>query len=71
VFSVESVPRNYKRARPEDGTEYRTVVESSRVESSELAAAEMARKELECDKKTSLLIRSYSEIVINPLPGYD
>jgi hypothetical protein len=31
----------------------------------------MARKELDCDKKTSSVISSYSETVINPLPGYD
>jgi hypothetical protein len=32
---------------------------------------EMARKELDCDKKTSRVIWSYNETVINPLPGYD
>jgi hypothetical protein len=29
----------------------------------------MARKELDGDKKTSCVILSYSETVINPLPG--
>jgi hypothetical protein len=46
VFFVGSVPRSYKRAQSEDGKKYTRVVESSRVESSELAAAEMVRKEL-------------------------
>jgi hypothetical protein len=32
---------------------------------------ERARKELDWDKKISCVISSYSEIVINPLPGYD
>jgi hypothetical protein len=32
---------------------------------------EMARKDLDCDKKTSYVIWSYSGTVINPLPGYD
>jgi hypothetical protein len=31
----------------------------------------MARKEFGCEKKTSCVIRSDSEAVINPLPGYD
>jgi hypothetical protein len=39
--------------------------------SSELAAAEMARKELDCNKKTSCVNLSYAKTVINPLPGYD
>jgi hypothetical protein len=32
---------------------------------------EMARNELDCEKKTSCEILSYSETVTNPLPGYD
>jgi hypothetical protein len=32
---------------------------------------EMARNELDCPKKTSCVICSYSETVINPLPGYN
>jgi hypothetical protein len=31
----------------------------------------MARNELDCEMKTSSVIRSYSETVINPLSGYD
>jgi hypothetical protein len=62
MFSVGSVPKSYKRAQSENSRSravdvvYRTVVESSRVESSELAAAEMTRKELDCAKKTSHVI---------------
>jgi hypothetical protein len=32
---------------------------------------EMARKELDCEKKTSCVIWNSSETVINPLPGHD
>jgi hypothetical protein len=32
---------------------------------------EMARNELDCAKNTSYVNWSYSEAVINPLPGYD
>jgi hypothetical protein len=70
VFSEGSVPRSYMRAQSED-REYTTVVEKDWVESLELAAAEMARKELGCEKKTSCAIWSDSETVINPLPEYD
>jgi hypothetical protein len=31
----------------------------------------MVRNELVCEKKISFLILSDSEIVVNPLPGYD
>jgi hypothetical protein len=31
----------------------------------------MARKEFDCAKKASHVIRSYSETVMNPLQGYD
>jgi hypothetical protein len=31
----------------------------------------MARKKLGCEKKTSYVILSYSESIINPLSGYD
>jgi hypothetical protein len=52
-----------------DGVQ-RSIQQFARVVS-ELAAAEMARKELDCAKKTSRVIRNHSEIVIKPLPGYD
>jgi hypothetical protein len=32
---------------------------------------EIARRESDCDKKTSCVIWNYSKTVINPLPGYD
>jgi hypothetical protein len=32
---------------------------------------EVARNEVDCAKRTSYVICSYSETVINPLPGYD
>jgi hypothetical protein len=50
---MQSVQRSYKRVQSEDGTEDRTVVEKNCIDSSELAAAEMGRKELDCEKKTS------------------
>jgi hypothetical protein len=37
----------------------------------ELALGRMAGKELGYAKKTSCVICSYSETVINPLPGYN
>jgi hypothetical protein len=69
MFSVEPVPRSYKRAQSEDGTEYRAVVESSRVFGIDSCRI-MAREKLDCEKKTSCVIWSYSVTVINPLPGY-
>jgi hypothetical protein len=53
LFSVESVLRSYKRTQSEDEAEHITGVESSRVESSELASAELVRKESHGAKKTS------------------
>jgi hypothetical protein len=50
------MPSGYERVRSEDAKEYTTAVESSLVKSSELAAAEMARKDLVCDRKSSHLI---------------
>jgi hypothetical protein len=53
---VASVPRAYKRAQSEDGAQ-RSIQQYSRVaDSSELAAAEMERKELGDTKKTSCVI---------------
>jgi hypothetical protein len=46
----------------------RSIQEQSRAVS-ELAPAEIETKELDGDKKTSLVISSYSETVINPMPG--
>jgi hypothetical protein len=59
VFSVGSVPRSYKRAQSEDGTEYNGVQNRSREELGrvlEMAVegdrGDMVRKELNCNKKT-------------------
>jgi hypothetical protein len=51
-----SVPRGYKRAQSEDAKEYKIAVENNRVDSSELVAAKMAKKELDDAKNTSRVI---------------
>jgi hypothetical protein len=56
LFSVWSVPKDFKRTQMTE-EKYRTVIESSRVESSELANCKiMARKELGGAKKASCVI---------------
>jgi hypothetical protein len=77
VFSVWSVPRGYKSTQAENTTKHRRAVEyrdaslsgyEPGIELSRVfgigSCRIMARKE-------SGVIWSYSEIVINPLPGYD
>jgi hypothetical protein len=59
---VRSVRQDRRSSSRRNTAEYTTAV-------SELAAVEMARKELDGAKKTSRVIWSYSETVINPLQG--
>jgi hypothetical protein len=77
VFSLAAVPRIYnedlKHLRDDSELSFGVGSCSRELrESQELAVRRiMPRKELSCAKKTSCVIRSYSETVMNPLPGYD
>jgi hypothetical protein len=66
--------RNITHALRSGTADYRSEVvekEEKLVKHGELAAAEMATKELDCAKKTACAIWCYSGTMINPLPGYD
>jgi hypothetical protein len=67
VFSVGSAPRLYNEDLTQLELELGLVLEMAVQGDWE----EMARKELDCAKKTSRVIWSYSGTDINPLPGYD
>jgi hypothetical protein len=62
-----SAPRLYKEDLTQLESELSRVLEMA----DEGDWEEKAKKKLDCDQKTSRVIWSYSEIVINPLPGYD
>jgi hypothetical protein len=65
VFSVGSASRLYGENLTQVELELGRVLEMA----VEVDWEEMARTELDCAKKTSCVIESYSETVINPLPG--
>jgi hypothetical protein len=67
VFSVGSAPRLYNEDLTQLELELGRVLEMA----AEDNWGEMARKELHSAKKTSYMIWSDVETVINPFPGYD
>jgi hypothetical protein len=84
VFSVWSDPRGYKSTQSEDALKHSSRIEKWSVEFETPACRDMnlelnwvgscrimARKKLCGAKKTSCVIWSDGETVINPLPGHD